>query len=294
VAEIAWLNGRLVGEGDAVGLDIHDRGLLLGDGLFETLLLVDGRPVLLEEHLERLLASAAALGFDLPDGFVPGLDEGLEAVFEAVADDGAAWGRTASLRITLTRGPGPRGLVPPTTVQPTLLLQAAPADPDAGALARAAIIDVPRIDPLDPLAGHKTTSALRWVLARRAARKRGADVALLHTTGGDVAEADAANLFVVIADAVMTPPLSRGVLPGTTRAWAIATLRAAHRVVIERPVEAAELLSAGEVFLTSSLLGVRSLGAIDGATLPGHPQVGAMLRARWRRFTGQDRGGAGV
>ena len=276
--DLIWAGGRLH-QGSAT-VDAADRGLLLGDGLFETLLVVNRSPVLRDEHVERLLASAAALRFSLPAGFLDDLDTALDATLAALPQT------VASLRITLTRGVGPRGLEPPPDGIPTLLLQAALFDPSAVVTAGAAILDAPRIDPLDPLAGHKSTSALRWVLARMRAQARGADVALLRTVAGDMAEADFANLFLVAGDKVVTPPLSRGVLPGVTRAWAIDALRADARLLIERPCEADELLGAAEVFLTSSLIGVRPLRSIDGRSLPARAPVAAWLQSQYARLAG--------
>ena len=272
-----WLNGAL-SQGDAV-ISVRDRGLLLGDGLYETTLVVDGRALLWERHLQRLLSSAAALRFPLPDGFVETLDEALACVLRALPG-GECW-----LRLTLTSGSGARGLLRTATPAPTLLLQAGPYHRDAVHIDSAAVLDAPRVDPLDPLAGHKTTSALRWVLARQRATARGTDCALLRTIHGDLVEADFANVLVVSGESLATPALSRGALPGVTRAWALDRLRALGRYVVERTLEVDELTAADEVLLTSSLVGVIALRSVDGRPLPAPTPTADLLAREYRRTT---------
>ena len=271
-----WLDGRLYREPPPLAAD---RGLLLGDGLFETVLVRDGSPVLLSEHLDRMRRSAAALAFPAPSL----LDERVAEAIAALLAAAAAPPR-AALRVTLTRGPGPRGLGLPAQPQSALLVQLDPYDPAAVSLDRAAVVDAPRVDPLDPLAPHKTTSAMRWVVARRAAREAGADVAILRTIDGDLVEADFANLFAVIDGRVVTPPLHRGALPGVTRAFALRTLAAGGQPVDERPLFAADLDRASETFLTSSLIGVRALRRLDGEPLPPSSPLAEELAAAYERL----------
>jgi branched-subunit amino acid aminotransferase/4-amino-4-deoxychorismate lyase len=128
----------------------------------------------------------------------------------------------------------------------------------------AVVVATPRIDPRDPLSGHKTISRMSFVHARRTASDRGADVALLTTIDGDVAEADAANLFVVLDGELVTPPLDRGVLSGITRARCLQLEKC-----VERPISIEDLARAEEAFLTASLDGVRPLSSIDGRALVG-------------------------
>ena len=276
-ATLIWLNGTL-SHGNAL-TSVRDRGLLLGDGLYETALVVNRRPLLWEQHLQRLLASAAALAFHLPDGFVSTVDAALDT-FLAALPPNECW-----LRLTLTTGAGARGLSRPPAPAPTLLLQAAPYDRGVVQIHSAAVLDAPRVDPLDPLARHKTTSAMRWVLARQQAMDRGADCALVRTIHGDLVEADFANVFVVAGDSIATPALSRGALPGVTRAWALNRLRALGRYVVERTLEVDELAAADAVFLTSSLVGVTVLRRIDDRRLPAAAPTADLLAREYRRIT---------
>jgi len=112
---------------------------------------------------------------------------------------------------------------------------------------------------------------MAYVQARSEAFHADSEVALLRTIDGDVCEADAANLFVVVDGRLVTPGLDRGVLPGITRARCLEVLAAGGVRCDERAVSREEIGRATEVFLTSSLDGVRSVGAVDGraVTAPG-------------------------
>jgi branched-chain amino acid aminotransferase len=266
-----WWGGRVADDGE-VPL-AGDRGLLLGDGLFETVLVVDGIARHLDRHLARLAASAAALRLPLPESLASTVAGTLG---EMVAREGRP--RRGALRITVTRGSG-RGLTPSGGLPGLVLgfgaLPVCGRD-EIAQPAAARIVAAPRIDPRDPLAGHKVLSYMPRVHARREAIERGADVALLTTVDGDVCEADAANLFVVVGGEVVTPPLDRGVLPGITRARCIDALARAGRPSLERPISVGELARADEVFLTSSLDGVRPVSSVDGHGLAAPGPV-----ARW-------------
>ena len=254
-----WLNETLYDTPPPLS---RDRGLLLGDGLFETILVRRGSPVLLSEHLDRMRRSAAALSFPPLPALEERLERALKDLLASVNEPGPT--PLMAFRVTLTRGPGPRGLVPSATQGPSLFAQLDPYDPAAVSTETAVVIEAPRIDPLDPVAPHKTTSALRWIFARQAARAAGADVAILRTIDGDLAEADFANLFAVVDGRVVTPPLDRGLLPGVTRAFVLHRLGEEGRPGDECPLHSADLDRASETFITSSLIGVRSLRRIDG------------------------------
>lgn len=270
-----WWEGR-TWEPGALPL-ASDRSLLLGDGLFETVLVRAGAPVRLTQHLDRLERSAGRFGIPLPDDLAAVVGEACQGLL-ARADPSPA----ACLRITLTRGSG-RGLDAAPDEPPNLLVSLTPFDPTPPAAARLATVDRPRIDPTDPLSGHKTTSALRWVHARRLARAAGADVALLRTLEGDICEADAANVFAVLPGGqVVTPSLDRGVLPGITRDWCLSGLRSADRPVREERVEPSVLGGAAEIFLTSSLSGPRAVASLDGRPLPETGEVTRWLADCWK------------
>lgn len=247
---VIWLNGALL-PAAGVRLDPTDRGLLLGDGLFETLLLRDGAVVRLDAHLARLAAGAAVLGLPL----TPDRDTLATALRATAAANNLDAG---SLRLTLTAGPAPRGLPRPAIPAPTLMITAAPPAPPPPP-ARVLIATVTRRNERSPLSRVKSLNYLDQILARNEAEAAGLDDALLRNGRGDVVCASAANLFAVLADGrPVTPPLADGALPGTRRAAVLAALGAT-----EHSLRPADLRTAREVFLTSSL-SARAVVAVDG------------------------------
>jgi branched-chain amino acid aminotransferase len=236
---LLWLDGALLPASEA-RIDPADRGLLLGDGLFETIAVMGGAPLRLDAHFRRLREGAGLLGLE-----VPVADQTLADGVAAVArENGLA---DAAVRLTLTAGPGPRGLLRPQPGRPTLMLTAAPL-PAPLPPARVIVATVTRRNEHSPLSRVKSLNYLDGVLAREEARARGADDAILLNTAGFVAEATAANLFALLDGELVTPPISDGVLPGVRRAEIIA-----ERGAVERRLTMAELARAEEIFLTSAL-----------------------------------------
>jgi len=285
-----WLNGDAWPDGEtppASAMVLHDRGFVLGDGLFETLAMRDGKPVLWRPHIDRMVATGAVVHFPVPAD----IDETAAAavrVLLPMVDPGIA--RCGTLRITVTRGSGTAyGLDAGATPELTVLVRLMPSHRRQRTLETretAWIVDQPRIDPGSLLSGHKTTSSMWRVLAHETARQQGADLALLMTTEGDIGEADTASVFAVIGGVVVTPPLSRGILPSTTRAFALAALDAAGKPYEERQIQPAELDTASEIFISSSVNGVRPLGAVNGRRLPDAAPVCDWLHERYEALGG--------
>jgi len=261
---VAWLNGRLLPAG-APALPVADRAFQLGDGVFETLRVRRGVPIELDGHLRRLHAGLDTLTIrlDWSDAEIAA------AIAETVAHNAPA---DAAVRVTVSRGaPASRGLLPAgwRDVHATLVVQAWPnAGVPAPVLERGlrAIVSTARRDPASPLAGVKTVSRAEYVWAKLEADRAGVDDAISLTLDGVVAEATTASLAVVMGSALRTPPLSTGVLAGTTRDW---LLSADGAVAIGLDTgEAAfgldELLGADEAILCSSVAGILPLVEIDG------------------------------
>lgn len=255
-----WLGTGIVAQ-EAAAISPLDRGFTLGDGLFETVRVASGTVLRVEAHLARLAAGARVLGLPLP-----ALD-----LADALAATAAANALTdGALRLTLTRGVGPRGVLPPAAPVPTLVITAAPLPPPA-APARLVIVERTRRNEFSPLAQVKSLNYLDNILARQEAAARGADDGVLLNTRGEVAETSIANLFAVLDGALVTPPLAAGVLPGIMRAAVLAQGAA------ERPLTVADLARAEEIVLTSAL-GIRSVAALEGRDLPAR-DAATRLRA---------------
>ena len=171
-----YLNSRLVAD-DEARIDPTDRGLTLGDGLFETIAVRGRRAARTDAHLARLSDGAEVIGLAIP---LAGdeLKAALQDVIEANAIDEGV------LRLTLTRGPAPRGLWPPIPAQPTLLITGACQDLTSQEPVTAVIATTTRRNEHSPLSGIKSTSCLDGILAAREAAKRGAnDASLLNGAG---------------------------------------------------------------------------------------------------------------
>jgi branched-chain amino acid aminotransferase len=229
----------------------------LGDGLFETIRFRHGRADRLDRHLARLRAGAGLLA--LP---VPADDAMLETAIAAlVAANGLGETALAQARITLTRGPAPRGVLPPDRPLPTLLVTAGPAAEPGPA--RVVVAGVTRRNELSPLSRVKSLNYLDNILARQEAAGRGADDALLLNTAGRIAESTIANLFLLLDGVLATPPVADGALPGIMRELVIERTGA-----VERPIGPQDLARAEALFLSSSL-GLRAVVELDGAACGG-------------------------
>lgn len=253
-ARAVWLNGEMVGPEDAV-VSVFDHGFTVGDGVFETLKVVGGRPFAVRRHVERLHRSAQGLGID-----VPLTDASLRRVVDEVV--AAAGLELARLRITLTAGVTPLGSGRGGG-EPTLVVAAGPLTPWE-ADTTAVSVPWPRNDR-SPVAGVKTTSYAENVVALAEARKVGATEAILPNTRGNLCEGTGSNVFVVLGGRLVTPPLMAGCLAGVTRALVLELLLDAD----EDDLPFAALAEADEVLLTSTTRDVQPLRQLDGRALPG-------------------------
>jgi branched-chain amino acid aminotransferase len=249
-----WLDGALR-DADAARVSVLDHGLTVGDGVFETVKAVGGRPFALTRHLLRLARSARGLGLPEPD-----LDEVRRACEAVLADRPLPLGR---LRITYTGGLSPlgsdRGSAPPTLV---VALGEGTTRPDSTAVVT---VEWTR-NERGALAGLKTTSYAENVVALARAHEQGASEALLANTAGNLCEGTGSNVFVVLDGELHTPPLSSGCLAGVTRALAVEWTGAQET---DLPLDV--LGRADEIFLTSSLRDIQAVHRVDGRDLPGAP-----------------------
>jgi len=272
------LNGRLLSTAD-FHLDPTDRGLLLGDGVYDTLRVYAGKLFRWGEHFDRLSASARRLGIEWRlerAAFQQALQTTLVANQFHRSD--------AVARVTLTRGPGPRGLPFPPAPNPTWLITVAPlASPSPHPL-RVCLATTTRRNEHSPLANLKSLNGLDNVLARHEADERGFNDALLLNTAGQVAEASSSNVFIVRDGLLLTPPLSDGCLPGVTRVRVLRLARVAGLSCVERSLLPAELYAADEIFLTNSVSELRAVGAVEVQPI-GDGQAGPVTRQLQRAYT---------
>jgi branched-chain amino acid aminotransferase len=250
-----WLNGDLLPD-DEARISIFDHGLVVGDGVFETIKVARGQAFALTRHLDRLARSAAGLGIPAPD--LGQIRAGALAVIDASPSV-----PLARMRITLTAGIGPLGSErgpSPLTAIVALAAQAAPAD-----FVDVAVVPWPR-NERGALSGLKTTSYGENVRALAYAAEHGGSEAIFGNTVGNLCEGTGTNIFVVLGGRLITPPLSAGCLAGVTRALVIEWAGAA-----EENIELADLSNAEEAFLTGTTRDVQSIRDVNGLKLPVTP-----------------------
>jgi branched-chain amino acid aminotransferase len=274
-----WLNGRLVAREQA-HIDPADRGLLLGDGLFETLRAYRGHVFKLEDHLRRMTDGAAELGIPLPldpPGIAEAVHETIDANQLSTAD--------AAIRVTLTRGPGQRGLLPPKDPRPTLIVSAAAYSPPPGGDGFIAITATrARRNEKSVTTRIKSLCYLDNVIAQFEAHAAGADEAVMLNSRDAIACGGRSNLFAVIDGSLRTPAIEEGALPGITRHAVLMLCKAEGIEVADGAMARAELLAASEIFLTNSLLQIMPVRRFDGGDLPVGP-VAKRLAAAYAGLT---------
>ncbi len=223
-----------------------DRGFTLGDGLFETVAVRHGAPVLWEGHCERLEHGCRALGIDAPPR------SELSAEIAQVRGDDA----DGTARVTVTRGAGARGYALPDAAGPTRVVSFDPVGPffDARAL-RLRWCEM-RIGLQPSLAGIKHLGRLEQVLARAEWSDPAIDEGVVQSVDGRVIECVAANLFLVREELLITPMLSDCGIAGVARRQVLETAALLGLEIEERDVGAGEVNTADELFVTSSLRGI--------------------------------------
>jgi len=251
-----YLNGNILPEAEAK-ISPADRGLLLGDGIFETMRAYGGRIFRLEAHLDRLTSGAKYLQIPI-DVSSAALSQALTATLKANQLSQS----DATLRLTLTRGASSRGLGLPSNPKPTMLISAAPLHKTHFPPAKALITSIRR-NQQSPLAKIKSLNFLDNILARQEATSQGFDEALLLNTEGQLAEASAANLFVFINDSVLTPPIHDGALPGVTRAVIFEIAKLLAIPIKESSLVRDDFAQADEAFLTNSIIEIQPLIQVD-------------------------------
>ena len=262
---IAWLDGRW-GDPGSLCLPLNDRGLLLADGLFETVLIASGRPRLLADHLQRWQHSAAQLGMAAPPSQAwldPLIAEAIErsGLAGGMGGLGAMQRLRGALRLNWSRGGGGRGLdLPEPAGGERFWLQLTPWQPSFAPL-RAIVSRWERRDAASSLSRCKTFAYGSSVQARREAQLAGADDALLPSSTGGLCCGTAANLLVQWQGTWLTPPLSSGCLPGVMRS------RALHLgLAQEAPLDLDQLQHSQGVLLLNSL-GCRPVWHLEGQPL---------------------------
>jgi branched-chain amino acid aminotransferase len=253
-----WIDGQL--RGCDATVSVFDRGFLYGDGLFETLPVYAGRPFLLDDHLARLMQGTQVLRM----ANAPAIDDwraAVSALLDAERPD------CATLRLWISRGVNTGiGLGCGAATRPTWIAACMPARRydtriyDEGMVL--ALSTREHAMPSQSPTGTKHANYLASILAFDDAQNAGADEALLCNPRGNLCEGAFSNLFAVIDDVLVTPPLDEGPLAGTARARLLGLAASAGIAHAETAIPLARLADASELMVSNALLGIAPVRAV--------------------------------
>jgi branched-chain amino acid aminotransferase len=249
-----WFNGAFFEE--APPLAAHDRGFLLGDGVFETVSVINHKPLWLDDHVQRMARSAAEL--ELPFN--------AEVVFAGLTEvlkKSAA--QCEVLRITLSRGASARGLAGDGAAPSLLITLDEFSKQNLFQTCRLKVSQVRR-NEFAPSSRLKTLSYIDGIAAAREVAAE-ADDALMLNTSGHVASSTIANIFVLQGDELVTPSLDQGILPGITRRILLDNAKKLALSPVERAIPLEDLVRADAVFLCNSLRFIRPVITLNGEPL---------------------------
>lgn len=251
---------------DAPVLTATDLAATRGDGVFETVVVVDGVPQAVEAHLDRFERSARLLELPAPDR-----DLWRRAVAVVAAELDVPRG---AVKYVLSRGDEATGA--PTGwalgFAPLHRRSGPPAELDVVLLDRGYRSDAATTSPW-LLQGAKTLSYAVNMAAHREARRRGATDVIFVSSDGYILEGPNSTVIARIDGEYVTPPVDFGVLPGTTQADAFEALRGSGGRVAVRALTPADLLAADALWLCSSTRGAAPVRTLDGVTLPVDHEV---------------------
>lgn len=273
-------DGKLI-KRDGLVVSPLDHSHLYGHGLFETMRAYHGKVFRLSEHLKRLEQSAAFLGWPKIPGF-EGVEKGIATLLEANNH------YDASVRLTVSRGIGAPRPDAASCGAPIITILTSPLPsplPESGWMLRIASL---KRNLSSPLVKIKSANYLDNILARSEAKATGAQEAIMLNTDGFVAEGTMSNIFLVKEGELITPDDDSGILPGITRKVVIELAGQAELAVSVRPVRLEELMSADELFLTSSVMEVipanLCTNSLSSLTILDNP-VTVRLKEMYRQLT---------
>ncbi|GII88030.1 4-amino-4-deoxychorismate lyase [Sphaerisporangium siamense] len=250
-----WVNGDLVDPAQA-SVSVFDHGLMVGDGVFETIKCVNGESFALTRHLDRLALSAERMGLPAPD--LAAIAGGVRACLAAAPP----W-PLGRIRVTYTSGNGPLGSDRGNQGATAIVIVGAQAPfPEAASVT---VVPWPR-NERGALAGVKTTSYGDNAKALAYAKARGGEEAVFANLAGDLCEGTGSNVFVVKDGHLITPTLASGCLAGVTRALVLEWHGGE-----EADVPVAALREAEEAFLTSTTRDIQPIRVVDDTVLPAAP-----------------------
>lgn len=273
-----FVNERVVDEKKA-NISVFDRGLLYGDGLFETMRSYNKKVLALDKHFDRFYSSAEALGIrlDRDRKYIKYI------IYKLIKINRL---RDAYIRLAVTRGEGRVGLDATTARDHSIVIIVKKFTPYPEKLYKRGVslyTAAIRRNERSPLSNIKSLNYLNNILARMEAQREGATDALLLNTKDEVAESAVSNIFMVKRKRLITPTIDSGILPGVTREMVLSLAGRLELMPVERHIKPAELKKADEVFLTNTLMEVMPVVKIDNRVIKnGKP--GPMTKYIHKRY----------
>jgi 4-amino-4-deoxychorismate lyase len=251
---LTLVNGRC-----ADSVPVTDRGLLYGDGLFETIAVRRGRPCLWSQHLARLTRGCARLNIPMPTPECLAA-ESADLLAAAGAPDGV-------LKLVVTRGSGPRGYAPPSVPTPTRILSFTAASPEPSRRAEDGVrltLCETTLGENARLAGIKHLNRLEQVLARSEWSDPGVLEGVMCDALGHVVCGTMSNLYLLDDRGIATPPLQGCGVAGTVREVVRDCAHALGIPYREQPLRPQELFAANGLMLSNALLGLLPASRLQG------------------------------
>ena len=276
-----FLNDNIIPDIDG-SVSTGDRGLLYGDGIYETLRSYNGKPFKLSEHLERMRNSASLLRISFEHTNI----EICEWINELIEKNRC---QDAYIRITLSRGAGGGRLQMDDNIDPTTMIQVkalTPYDRNLYDEGMSLVVSDYRRSTSCPISRHKSTNLLKSIILKEEANKKAAHETIILNTDGHVAECVVSNIFMVSGESIVTPSLDTNILPGITRKTVLDICRDSSIPVSEECFEIDRLVNSDEVFITNSLMEIMPVSKIDdskiGKAVPG--KITRQLMSAYKRF----------
>ncbi len=244
---------RLVNGVEGAGISADDRGLQYGDGLFETMAVIDGRIRHFDLHMTRLVEGCHRLGMPAPS--IAQIESDCEKALEGLG--------SAVVKLILTRGPGPRGYPPPLEASLTRVIAATAAHPPVSDPFLTVRVCETRLGRNPRLAGMKHLNRLEQVLAGAELRHPQVDEGLMLSTDDRLISGTAANVFMVRGGVLVTPRITDCGVSGVMRQVVLHTAERIGLPVEVRDVPFEEILQAEEIFLTNAVRGIRPVRTIE-------------------------------
>lgn len=234
-------------------ISVYDRGFTLGHGIFETILVVNGKIPFLEYHWSRANESAKKLYINLNISF-----DDFKYQINRLLEINNLMNDIASIRVTITHGEAARGVFPTSPTEPNIIYTASKITAPTNSPLTALVVKTRRNE--NSISSKvKSISYLDNILAKKEAIDAGYDEAILLNSKGFVSEGSVTNIFIIKNNEIYTPPLESGALPGITRK----VLLEHNPNIIEKDISLDFLFDADSIFLTNSLMGIKPVVKIN-------------------------------